>query len=246
METLEFIEAFFDGNLPQDKKNEFEKRIIADSSFAEEVAFYLSAKQTADDKMRNEREKFRTLYSQYKSNTTSNPPVGLVRRLVPWVAAVAVLAGIILGGYLLFLRSSESPQQLAGTYLKEQLRTLSVTMSSTEDSLQKGKRLYNEGKFMEALEQFKKIITTDTTSFTAKKLVGLVYLRMNQYDNALDYFKQLEHYSLYSNPSLFYQAITLLKRGQPGDESKARHLLQLVAENDLEGKKEAEEWLKKW
>jgi tetratricopeptide (TPR) repeat protein len=80
----------------------------------------------------------------------------------------------------------------------------------------------------------------------ALKNLGLTYLRLGNYDKALTYFRQLEKYALYSNPAIFYQALTLMKRNQPGDKEKAKELLQRVRDNDLEGKEFAEKWLDKW
>jgi tetratricopeptide (TPR) repeat protein len=119
-------------------------------------------------------------------------------------------------------------------------------MSSRADSMQMGLKLYNEGKFPEALQQFETIIQSDTANFTAKKYAGIVSLRLREYDKALLYFKQLETYTdLYANPALFYQALTLMERNRTDDAAKAKQLLEQVVQNDLEGKEVAEEWLKK-
>ena len=70
---------------------------------------------------------------------------------------------------------------------------------------------------------------------------------LEQYDKAINYFSQLGNYTYFmQTPGKFYHALTLMKRNQPGDNETAKQLLQQVVENDLEGKKDAEEWLKKW
>jgi tetratricopeptide (TPR) repeat protein len=95
--------------------------------------------------------------------------------------------------------------------------------------------------------QFESIIQRDSSDFSAKRYAGIVYLRLGNYDKALDHFKQLEkNTSLYSNPATFFHALTLMKRNQPGDKQQARRLLQQVIDNDLEGKETAQQWLKKW
>jgi tetratricopeptide (TPR) repeat protein len=70
-----------------------------------------------------------------------------------------------------------------------------------------------------------------------KYYAGIVYLQLGNYEKALQYFRQFENDTLYSNPSLFYQALTLLKRNLPGDKQKARELLQRVVDMILERKK---------
>jgi tetratricopeptide (TPR) repeat protein len=82
---------------------------------------------------------------------------------------------------------------------------------------------------------------------SAKKYAGIVYLRLSNYDKALAYFQDLEKYtSLYANPAIFYHALTLMKRNQPGDKQTAKQLLQQVVQNNLEGKGNAKQWLDKW
>ncbi len=79
------------------------------------------------------------------------------------------------------------------------------------------------------------------------KLAGIVSLRMENYDQALGYFEWLaEQKGYYDNPGEFYQALTLMKRNLPGDEQKAKILLQDVVEKNLSGKEEAQKWLEKW
>ena len=119
-------------------------------------------------------------------------------------------------------------------------------MSGKSDSIQTGLRLYNEGKFAEALTQFENIIKSDTSIFLAKKYAGIAALRLKEYKKALYYFEELEIYNgLYANPALILQAVTLMERNQPGDAAKAKTLLQRIVDEDLEGKEFAQEWLKK-
>ena len=246
MDNLEYIEAYFKEELTLEKKKEFEQRITADPVFAEEVAFYLSSKQAIAAVVVEQRERFREVYTEYKqgSHAEKQQPT-LIRKLWPWAAAAAVLAGIIFS-WNTWLRSP-SAQELADKYAKENFQTLPVTMGNKEDSLQKGLRLYNEGRMEEALKQFESMALNDTSFVEAKKYAGIVSLRLGQYDKAINYFSQLENYTqLYSNPGKFYHAITLMKRNHSGDTERARRLLQLVVENDLEGKASAEQWLKKW
>ena len=75
---------------------------------------------------------------------------------------------------------------------------------------------------------------------------GLAALRLKEYNKALSYFEQLETYtSLYANPALILQAVTLMERNQPGDAAKAKILLKKIVDQDLEGRESAQEWLKK-
>jgi len=251
LDNLEYIDGYFNGEQSAEETKKFENRVTGDPGFAEEVAFYLSARQLATEQQtqisgRNE-ERFKELYAKYKLDNDTPPreKYGRVRRLWIAAAAAAIVTAIVFG--LLTWSGSASTRQLADKYIKEHFEKMSVSMGSTEDSLQQGKHLYNDGKLNEALQQFENIIQKDSSSFEAKKFAGIVSLQLKEYDKAIAYFSQLENYpGLYANPGKFYHALTLIKRNQPGDKEEAKRLLEIVVRNDLEGKATAEDWLKKW
>lgn len=239
------IDAYYNRELAGEKQQEFEQRIAGDPLFADEVAFYLSAKQLAASEMEKKRAELRQVFEEYKKKEFySKPQQGLLRKILPWVAAAAVVAAIFWG--INILKQPASPDKLADKYIVENLQVLSVMMSNKQDNLQTGLNLYNEGKITEAQKQFESIMQSDTSSFDAKKYAGIIALRLKQYDKALALFVQIENYTqLYANPGKFYHALTLMKRNQPGDKQQAMALLKAIVNNDLEGKKEAQNWLKK-
>lgn len=258
MDNLDVIEGYFTKTLADDQVREFEKRIESDPAFAEEVAFYLSTMKVSQQTFHSEKkQQFKEIYQSYISETQQTdgkitpepilkktPSTPIIRKLTYWVAAAAVVAGIVFGINL--FTGHSSPQVLADQYISANYETLGVTMSSRSDSIQTGLQMYNEGKFSEALTQFENILQSDTSVFDAKKYAGLAALRMKEYQKALSYFEQLEIYpGLYSNPALILQAVTLMERNQPGDAAKAKLLLKKVVDQDLDGKDLALEWLKK-
>ncbi len=245
MDNLEYIESYFKGDLSAQDKIKFEQKIVEEKDFAEEVSFYLSIRKVSAEELSAERERFREIYQQYKVNNEVIPkqPV-LLRKMWQWAAAAAVLAGLIFGWYA-WLRPVD-PAALADKYIDDNFQELSVTMSSRLDSLQTALDLYNKGKQDQSLKILESLALQDSIAAEAKKYAGIVCLQMEQYDKAINYFSQLSSYSLYSNPGKFYQALTLLKRNQPGDKQQAKLLLEQVVQNDLDGKETAQEWLKKW
>jgi tetratricopeptide (TPR) repeat protein len=240
MDNLDYIENYFTSAPGSELTREFEERIKSDPGFAEEVAFYMAAHAVSKEASGHEKKQ------RFKENYQENRVVRAipVKKIIYYLATAAVVSGLIFGTYTFF--KPVSPQQLAGQYEKEHLQTLPVTMSGRSDSLQTGLRLYNDGKFSEALTQFENIIRSDSSSFTARKYAGISAFRMKEYDRALSYFEQMETYKgLYSNPAQILQAVTLMERNVPGDAAKAKQLLQDIESNDLEGKEYAEKWLKK-
>jgi len=271
---LEYIDAYFNNAMSKEEAIMFEKKIEEDKDFADEVAFYLSAKQSLVEQVHLEKKAhFRQLLagaSSVQQQTTQQygfldrlrglfaPPamassnvsgsyITMRRTMVYRLAiAAAVLICVFVAGYL-FLFKSASPEQLADKYMNENLQTLGVKMSAKTDSIDEGKRMYNEAHYDSSIRQFESIAQRDTGNYEPIEYLGKVYLRIGNYDKALSYFKQLEHYSLFANPAVFLQAITLMKRNQSGDKQKARALLQEVRDQGLEGEQFARQWLnKKW
>ena len=241
MESLEYIESYFEKKLSPDETGKFEQRIKDEPNFAEEVSFYLASKQAAMSTLAEEKKnRFREIY---QSKEVALPLRTL--KLWPAVAAAAIVIGIVFGVFMWM--KPVSTEQLADKYMQDNLKTLGVTMDSKENSLQTGLRLYNDSKYADALNQFESIIQSDTSDFTAVEYAGKTALQLKQYDKALYWFVQLENRpGLFSNPGKFYHALTLMKRNLPGDKDKSYQLLNEVVTNNLAEKNEAEKWLKKW
>src|ERR1022692_1966870 len=118
MGNADYIESYFNNDLPAAGKEQFEQKIITDSAFAEEVAFYYSAWQTAKNELAEEKKKrFAEIYQQ---NISVQKP-GITIKLWKYAAAAAVVAGIIFGSYLYI--KPVSPQQLANQYIQQHLQS---------------------------------------------------------------------------------------------------------------------------
>ena len=242
MNNMGYIESYFKGNNTAEQKLQFENKILTDAAFADEVAFYISVNGAMKQELYEEKkQKFREMYESQK--VIAMKP--RVRSLWKYMAA----ASVIMAAFLLtwfFSVNSLSPHQLADKYIQQNFKTLNVTMGNG-DSLQMGISLFNSGKPDEALSIFETLENSDPSNSEAIKYAGIVSLRLNNYDKAIKYFSLLAvDSSLYSNPGKFYKAIALLERNNEGDKGVAKQLLQEVVDRDLEGKNEAEKWLKKF
>jgi tetratricopeptide (TPR) repeat protein len=244
---LEYIDAYFNNELKPEEARQFEQRIKEDKGFVEEVAFYLSTRQVLKEEVIAEKKEWFRELVKHSSSSPKLRSIGPVRKLWVYAAAAAVIIFISLAGYLFLFKQTTSPEQMAENYIKQNLESLGVKMGNSLDSIQNALRSYNEGRLDSSLEQFESIIQRDSSNNSAREDAGIVYLRLGNYDKALAYFQQLEKYSLASNPGTFYQALTLLKRNQPGDKQQARQLLRQVVEQHLKYEEIAQQWLeKKW
>lgn len=242
MDNLEYIENYFKGDNTTEQKLEFENKILNDTRFAEDVAFYISANETIKQELyEDKKQRFREMYKSQKV-IEMNPRS---RVLWKYIAAASVIVAAFLLTWFFSLNNS-SPHQLANNYIQQNFKTLNVTMGNG-DSLQKGINLFNSGNLNKALSIFETLKNNNPSNSEATKYAGIVSLRINNYDKALAYFSLLgADTNLYSNPGKFYKAITLLERNRKGDKKQAQQLLQEVVDKDLEGKNEAQKWLKKF
>jgi len=246
---LENIDAYFSETLSAEERKDFERKVVEDKNFAEQVAFYLSAREAAKEEVAlQKKEWFRQLLKE-------NPATGKVKHLVPvrrigiyrLAAAASVIGLLFLGWYLFFNEAKGNPEKMASEYFDKELKNFSVGMGKIEqqDSIKRGENLYNDGKLVEAAQYFETMIQRNGSDDEAIKDAGITQLALGNYESALSYFKKLEKFQLVSNPGLFYQAVTLMKRNQPNDIELAKQLLNQVRDRKLEGSEIAEQWLKK-
>ena len=237
-DKLEYIDDFFKGELDAEQLELFEKRVMEDPDFANELAFYLSSVHTLRQGITKERkDHFRTLLSN-----ESKPELRTIR-LWPHMTAAAAIVLILIGVY--FFYPNRSPNEIAQSYIDKNLSTLSVMMNSTEDSVQRGVRLYNEHKFSEASQTFERILENNPGEYKVMEYAGIVSLRLENYDNALIHFEKLSKATqLYANSGNFYTSLTLMKRNRPGDVQQAKALLTRIVEEHSANEQAARELLK--
>jgi len=243
MQDLEYIDDYFRGALSPEENLVFEQRIENDNAFAEEVAFYVSALQVMRNQLTEEsKTRFKQLYEKQKEERPPQP--GILRKLVPYIAAAAVIAAIVIGINL--LGANRSPEQLAENYIKNDLK-IGVQMASHMDSVGKGRNLFTKGQVAESFEQFKLLDQTHPYDYFTTINAGIAALHLQKYDTAIIFFSKAEmDTSLYANSGKFLHAVTLLKRNGPHDKQDARTLLQEVVDKNLAKKELAVKWLKRF
>ena len=232
MEDYDYIGNYFNGSLSAEEMKRFDEKIRDDRAFAEEVAFYCSAQQEIKRRLPEEKKKrFREIYELRGQDKKNRPPVIYMNKWWKAAAAAAVIIFFAAGWWL--WRPQPTQMKLVDKYIMDNLTELRVTMGNN-DSLQTAVNLYNNGKLKESLPIFERLANEDSLHTTALKNAGIVYLRLKEYDKALNCFERLEkNTSLTVNPGKFYHALVLLKRDKAGDSQEADRLLRLVAEDNL-------------
>ena len=237
----ERIDDYFKRQLGEQEKKQFEEDLKSNSELAESVAFYLVSHNAAKQ---NRREKeLRERHAEWQE-LSSGKTKTITRQLVYYVSAAVILIALGLGWYLL---KSGTPdrEMMAIAYAEKNFSTLSVQMDGGADSLQQAINAYNNGDYNSAEQQIDAMLVRDAKNAEVQKIAGIVALKIKNYDKAITYFHLLgEQENLFSNPGKFYEAIAHMHRGLPLDKKLADSLLQEVIDGNLEGKEEAEKWVK--
>lgn len=232
---LEIIENYLTGQLSTDERTRFEATLRTDPAVADALAFYMLAKQTAKVEARAQRQTELDALRQRPFRSQWAAPMR-------WAAAASIVLLLGLGWFfLLDTTGSTDATQLANAYITQNFDQLPTSMDGgSTDSLKQGVGLYNEKKFAEAEAVFQDVLTQQPDNDRALKFAGLVALRQQKYDQAIDRFHRLsQRTDLFSNPGTFLEAIALLQRNLPMDKSQAKKLLEEVVSKNLEGKSEA-------
>ncbi len=237
-DTLGYIDAYFNQELEGSDQKEFEARCSLDESFAEEVAFYISARQAArEELLKQKQQQWQSDIAQQKKPVKKS----IVLRLVPYAAAACLVFAIA----FYFLFQSQSQQRLAANYVQDNYSSLRQSMDASRDSIQSGIAAYNNKEYQRALALFEWVGKNDSENSDAKKYAGLAYLQLKNYDKALERFKELSAMKVAYNAGDMLQASTLLQRNAPGDKEAAKALLQKVVSENEEGSNKAKEMLDK-
>jgi hypothetical protein len=233
-----YIDSYFNGLLNPEEKKVFETRCESDEAFAEEVALYIASRSALRDEVLEQK---RNEWKRRDDSTKKNK--AKVVKLKRWYMAAAAAAVISI--VFLLIPSGKTPQQLADKYIEGNLRQISVTMSGSNDSLQTGIEAYNKKEYRAAHEIFSRLYRQNADNSDALKYDGLCSLMLEDYNVAIKLFDSLAvKQNLFSNPGLFFKALVLLKRNEPGDKEAAKLLLQQVINEGLVNNKEAAEILK--
>ncbi len=211
------IDDYLGGMLSADEMVVVEQRIMADTAFAESVAFQAQAKSIMRDEILLDKHK------QWTSQPKAKVPMFTI--LSAGIAAVL----LVVAGWWFFAKNAEpSLEKLAQNYIDQNLGTLPVKMDAKEDSLELGKQYYNEGEYTKALEVFEKL-----NDPKAQEFAGLSALKAKKYPEAIQFFEKLsQNIELIENKGKFYLALTFL---QQGEKQKAEVLLQEIKKEGLFG-----------
>lgn len=249
MNDLETIENYLTGQLSADEQTRFEHTLRTDPAVADALAFYVLAKHTAQSDARQQRQAEldalrRRPGADHPALVAPKPAWSAPMRWVS-AASVALLLGLTWSVFQLGTEPANATQ-LADAYITSHFDQLSTTMAGgPADSLKIGVGLYNDQKLAEAEAVFTRLLSRQPGNDRALQYAGIAALRRGDYDQAIARFHALSgRTDRVANPGPFLEALAHLRRGRPVDKEQAKKLLDEVINNNLEGKSEAERFIK--
>ena len=238
--SLRYIEDYFEGQLSAEDRQVFERRCEFDPAFAREVAMYLNMRSALRAAYYENKKKDFESFAKNQSGAAGRRMLSVP--VFVWISGIA--ATITIAAAVLFFFGEPNPQQLATTYIEQNLETISVTMGVEQDSLAIGVNAYNDQDFDRAEKIFTNLLKYPSVKFNGMKYLGMVALAKGDYESALEHFERLSQYEgMHANPGMFYKAVTLMKRSEPQDIEEAKKILATVVRDQMAGHKEAERWL---
>jgi len=243
METIEYIDSYFQQTMDARERAVFEKKCEEDEAFAQEVAFYVLTRGSLREELLHQKQ---SAWRTKKIDDLFFIPTLKKSFTSRWIMYAAA-ACLVLAISAYFFETNPSPKKLAENYIKTNYSNLSLTMDASRDSLQSGIAAYNNKEYDKALRLFKSIEKSDQSNSDAKKYAGLAYVQKDEYDSALKQFDELARTKgLFSNPGDFLKAVTLMIANAPGDKEEAKKLLQKVVNEKEDGSKDASILLQKF
>jgi tetratricopeptide (TPR) repeat protein len=238
--SLEYIDSYFENEMPSEERQIFELRCEQDAEFAREVSSYIASRNYVKSVWRDE--KRREFASLYKQHASDKQYASGFRRVVPFVIAIAASLLIFV---LFIVNNAPSAEKLASQYIEENFSSLSVAMGG-ENDLQTGITAFNKKDYPLAAEIFKELTARPDIAAEATRYLGITFLLMDDYDQAIRQFDTLAAWpGLYVNHGKFYGALARLKRSSENDKEEAMKLLQEVIANKLPGSNDAADWIDK-
>jgi hypothetical protein len=253
--AFEKMEDYLQGKMSPEERTRFEAEMASDAALSTSYKIYAAIDEEMQEDQKYKQDEAALKGSLDKLNTTyfitnkagSKREISIAAsKVYKVITAIAATLIIVTLSYFLLNEQKNGAKKLAGSYVNDNLSELSQTLDRSNDSMQQGIAAYNKKDYSAAISLFEGLYRQDTTNAEAIKNAGLGYLLSKDYDKAYEAFDILsKKKDLFSNPGLFYTAITLLQRNKENDREKAKQLLEAIVKKKGEGFEDAEKLLEK-
>ncbi|MEO1628670.1 MAG: hypothetical protein AAFV25_26215 [Bacteroidota bacterium] len=237
-EKIKKIEAYLQGDLPEDEKRAFELLIQSDVQWTEAWEKYQigreAVRQLSEEHWRSRFQEWREEGQQEETAEPQNNvrkvaskqpnPKQYSFSLGKRIAAILLLLLVAGAGYLLTRSLEHSSSKVATIeYLDEEFRNVQNA------HLAPALKSYEEGKYQQALEQLSTLPNPNDVTYL---FMGQLHFQLSQYTAAADVYRrvyQMED-SSYREEAEWNLLVTLLQQNE--NDQEARDLLRNIKNND--------------
>jgi len=246
--TDEQIDDYIMGRFDEKNKSKFELAMSSDAGLMarlkERKEFILGIEayhETAfKDKLKNIHK------TAFGETTIANKPgtaPAKQRSLMPWIAAVASIAALLIFVFMCFNDSAMTPEKLYAANFEHYELSL-IQRDETNTELLRLDDLYSQRNYKEALPIFESMIKATENASQLQLGLGISKMELGQTTEALLHFKSILDSGdlLYKDQANWYSALAHIKNN---DLEKAQVFLQqLTADQNADHYDEAEQLLR--
>ncbi|VXB92026.1 conserved hypothetical protein [Flavobacterium sp. 9AF] len=249
MDTLDLIDQYLKGNLLEDEKIAFEKKMEEDQIFKEEVLiqkqlfnihdfhtkkveneFYNSELELIKNKLKSKdnlilSNKIKQIGLEHKSNNLRETKVKKIHPMYILAASITILVA----AYLVFFNSTSLSNYYEENVDWNELPSF-IEKNDTQTIVSKGEELFKEKKYNEAIEVLETVKEFDKWYPYALLYIGASYDELNENEKAINTFKRISQLTDYEDNSrgYWYQLLLYLKIN---DKNKALEMKKIILEN---------------
>ncbi|HNS17637.1 MAG TPA: tetratricopeptide repeat protein [Bacteroidales bacterium] len=223
------IERYLSGEMDEAGASDLLSRMKEDTVLAEEFRFDQRLSDALNDEDLLE---FRAKLMELMQDSRQKKSVVRTLFANPYrIAAAASVILLVAAAYFLFLMPQHpSNEKLFSSYYDSDHPLRMTRRSGTE--LVEALRSYQDRDFTVAIEQFNKILQTDSDNSAVRFYAGICYIEAGQLENATAYLSEIagNPNSLYKKPAEWYLALCYLKVNRTED---AIALFQKIANDQI-------------
>lgn len=229
-ENIDLFETYLGHSMTEKEVLDFEARLVYDNEFSEEFEAYKQLETGVQQHFRNE---LKSKFSEIDEELDKQPlQQNNWRKVIVWSSSIAA---IFLIGIFIYRSSNPNYNQLAQEYWPYEAG-LPVKMS-------------NKGKYDDAMNAFKQEnwneaenLLKQIKSDTADYFLGVISYEKKDYQQAINYFRRIEHNSSYYQEAQFRLSLTTILSG---NIKTGKQLLQAQIEQNTNFKEQANILLQK-
>ncbi|MEM6963452.1 MAG: hypothetical protein AAF573_01720 [Bacteroidota bacterium] len=209
---LDLIEKYYNNQLTDEERSDFEDRKVKDSDFALSVELFEVSKAVIQN---NHRDRLlanaQSYMDEYESSTNRRIPFFLNRRLQIAAVMLLLVAAIFLIRNNL---SSPTPERLFAQHFEVPSATNARSTNSSVDKIwEQAATAYNEAAYPEAIQLMQDLVKNDSLNFRDRVYfhLGLSQIINDDLEDGIKSLDQVSKVSSYAQQAQWYAAMAYLK-----------------------------------